>query len=200
MPTFDELIQQARDGDLSALDSLEQEFSGSTLRQKAEEGERFKALAEKAMPALRRSRIEELTDKLPENLREFASVEDFADADPDSITLESLNEKASQRSQSEESRRLATAQEAGFESWEEFRTAMDAVKQQKTQRRTDMEAVGGAAASGGSDVDILDADLFDAGKEAFESTKKDGRSDDVAMANAVDAILGKQLQELDLEG
>lgn len=199
MPTFEELIQQARDGDLSALETLEQEYGGSTLRQKAEEGERYKALAEKALPALRRDRIEELSEKLPDNLRNFASVEDFADADPDSITLESLQERASARAERENQTRLATAQEAGFESWEEFQEAMNTVKQQRSQRQKDIEAVGGAAASGGSDVDILDEDLFTAGKDAFEETKKAGRSDDVAMANAVDAILNSQLQELDLE-
>lgn len=197
MGKFEELLAQARSGDLAALDQLESEFAGSTLRTKAEEADKFKALADKALPLLRKNRVEELSQKLPENLREYASANDFADVDdPETITLESLQDKATSRFESETNRKVEAAREAGFDSVEDYQAALDSFKAGAEQRRKDIEAVGGGVASGSSDPSNIDEPtLAQVSKEAFEKARSDGVSTDYALAASIDALLTTQLGE-----
>jgi len=193
MGRFEDLIEQARTGDTDALEALESEFSGSTLREKAEEADVLRKRLQEAVPLVRKARFEELAGKLDESIRDGLSVEDVNDMDPDSLTLEMLQDLGTTKNQQRQAQRLATAQDAGFDSVEDYETALEAVKQQRTTRTTGMESVAQGVASGSGDPSGgLEPTRYEKGKNAFEEAQKAGRTTDVAMAASVDAILADQ--------
>lgn len=195
MGRFEDLIAQVKEGDEAALDALETEFSGSTLREKAERADILEAELQKAKPFQRRARFDDLTAKLDEGLRDLLTFEDVGDVEPESLTLEGLQDLATSKKQAREATRLAVAKDAGFDSVEEYETALEAVKNQQNQRREGMEAVGGAAASSGGDpAGSQEPDQFTTGKAAFDEAKKAGATDDVAQAAFIDSILSVQSQ------
>lgn len=195
MGEYEDLIQRAREGDTSALDELEQNYSGSTLRTKAEEADRWKQRYQEAMPHLRQARVDELKGKLSEDLRAHVSADDFADTEPDSITLEALQDRASSRRESEQNRKLAAAQDAGFETVEEYEEALQAVKTQKSQRKSGMEEVGSGASGGGDPEGLDEPTRWDKSKEAYEKAKSEGATSDRALAAAIGAAIDDQLPE-----
>lgn len=193
MGRFEDLIDQAKQGDEAALDALAAEFSGSTLREKAEKAESLESQLQSAMPYVRRARFDELVGKLDDGLREVLRFEDIGETDPNSLTLEGLQDLATSKREAREAQRLAAAQDAGFDSVEEYETALETVKRQSEQRRQAMEAVGGGTASSGGDpAGSTEPPLFDQGKEAFEAAKANGATDDVATASFIDTILTAQ--------
>lgn len=193
MGEYEDLIQRVRDGDTDALDELEQNYSGSTLREKAEQADKWKEQAEQAVPLMRQQRVNDLKDKVSEDLRDYVSASDFEDADPDSIDLEAVQDKAKARQNAQQEVRLNAAKDAGFDTVEEYEAALNTIKEQKTQRTTQMEEVGGAtAASGGDPVNSEAKSRFEKGRDAFQDAKESGRTDDVAMAEAVTAVLNDQ--------
>lgn len=194
MGRYEDLLAQARGGDETAFDALEQEFGVSTLRDKAENAAALEKKLQTAMPLLRKARLDELVSKMPEDLRELPlDVGDFGEFDPDDLTLETVQEKAKAKSESTQAAKLAHAQEAGFDSLEEYNTALEAAKQQKATKVAGMEAIGGgAASSGGEPPGGQEPSNREAAKSAFEASKKSGETDDVAMARSIDAILSAE--------
>lgn len=194
MGRYEDLIEQAREGNLEALDSLESEFGVSTLREKAEQADTFKSKYEKALPHMRKARLDELAAKLDDDLREVGlGVDDFGDFDPDDLSLEAVQDKAKAKSEQAQASKLAAAQEAGFDSVEEYDQALQTFKEQKEQRKTGMEEVAsGVTSSGGEPAGTDEPTVFEQGKEAFEAAKLEGRADDHAMSDAIDAILSAQ--------
>jgi hypothetical protein len=201
MGRFEDLVAQAREGDTEALDALEQEFSGSALREQAEEAGQYKAKFEKLVPLARKNRVEELVGKLPDDLKDVGlGAEDFGDFDPDSLTLEQVQDRAKAKSEQAQATRLAAAQEAGFDSVEEYQEALETVKQQKATRKQGMESVaGGVASSGGEPPGANEPSGRELAKEAFDASKEQGRTDDVALAASVSAILEAQMAQIEAE-
>lgn len=201
MGRYEDLIQEARQGNTEALDTLESEFSVSTLRDKAEQAGAFESKYKEAIPLVRKARLDELAGRLDEDLRSAISVDDFSDIDPDDLTLEMIQDRAKSQQESRQAQRLAVAQDAGFDSVEEYETALATVKQQKDQRKTGMESVAGgvAASSGGEPGGSIEPSRFETTHEAFKSGKESGQTDDVAMAGAVDALLSFQSEGSDSE-
>lgn len=197
MGRFEDLVEQAKEGDTDALDTLAEEFSGSALREQAEQASAFKSKYEEHLPVIRKARVDELVGKLDDDLREVGlGVDDFGDFDPDDLSLEQVQDKAKAKSEQVQATRLATAKEAGFDSYEEYQEALDAVKQSRQARQKGMEDVGGAAASsGGAPPGTSEPTLHDVGKEAFQTSKAEGRADDYALGDSIDAILAAQLPE-----
>jgi len=195
MGRFEDLIEQAKEGDIEALNALESEFSGSTLRQQAEEAAALKTKLEQSMPLLRKARLDDLVARLDEDMRAVGlGVEDFGDFDPDDLTLEKVQDAAKQKVESTQAAKQSAAQAAGFESVEEYEQALSTVKQQQEQRRSNMEIVASGVASSGGEAPGTGQGqtLHEIGQEAFKTAKDEGRADDWAMANSVQAILDAQ--------
>ena len=194
MGDYEDLIQQARDGDETALDKLETDYSGGTLREKAESADEWRKKAEAAEPLVREARVSELVGKLSDELKEVGlTAKDFEDTAPDDLSLEMVKDRAESRAEASQATRLATAKDAGFETVEEYQEALNTVKEQKTEKVAGMEAVsGGVASGGGKPGDGSEVSRFDKGKTAYEEAKTDGRTDDVALANFIDVTLSEQ--------
>ncbi len=192
MGEFEDLIQRARDGDVEALDALETDFSGSSLRKQAEESAAWQKKAEAATPLLRQARFSELVGKLDDDLQDTGlTAEDFGEVEPDSLSLEMVRDRAKTRVEASQTQRLATAQEAGFETVEEYQEALTTVKEQKTAKREGMEAVTSGVASGSGESGE-EVSRFDKSHDAFKTAKKDGATDDVALAGFIDVNLAEQ--------
>ena len=196
MGRFEDLVQQAREGDAEALDALETEFSGSALREKAEKAESLEQELQKVRPLQRKARFDELVGKLDEGLQSVLSVDDVGDVEPNELTLEQLQDLATNKAEQRQATRLAAAQEAGFETVEEYESALETVKRNKEQRRQSMEDVGGGVASSGGEGGGVEPTRFDQGKEAFDAAKASGATDDIARAAFVDSLLQNQLEEM----
>ncbi len=194
MGEFEDLIQQVRDGDAEALDTLEADYGGSTLREKAELTDSLQKQVAEAAPFVRQARFSELVDKLDEPLKESGlTAEDFSDVDPSSLSLEMVRDKASARIETSQASKLAIATDAGFDTVEEYQEALTTVKETKTKKRTAMEAVtSGVASSGGEAGEGGEPSRFDKSHAAFKTAKDEGRSDDVALANFIDVNLAEQ--------
>lgn len=194
MGEFEDLIKQAKEGDTSALDTLEEKYSGSALRTQAEQGSEWQKKYQESIPLVRKARLDEIAGKLDESLREVGiSADDFADVDPGDLSLELVTAKAQTKLEQKNAQRLAAAQEAGFDSVEEYNTALDAVKQQRAQRKEGMESVSsGVASSGGEPGGGSEESLLDRGSKAFQEAKAAGQTDDLAMASSVAAIMEAQ--------
>ena len=193
MGEFEDLIQQVRDGDADALNTLESDFGGSTLREKAELADSLQKQVDKAAPFVRQARFSELVDKLDEPLKESGlTADDFKDVDPNSLSLEMVRDKASARIETTQAQGLATAEAAGFDTVEEYQEALTTVKEQKEAKREGMEAVAGGVASGGGEPSGGTESRFDKSNEAFKTAKTEGRSDDIALAAFIDVNLSEQ--------
>ena len=194
MGEFEDTVQRARDGDETALDELEANFSGGTLRTEAEKVPGLEKRLEAAQPFMREARFTELVGKLDDDLKESGlTAADFADVDPDSLSLEMVRDKAKAVTEASQTQNQAAAEAAGIENVEDYKTALTTVKEQQTKKVTDMEAVTGGVASGGGDAGSGgEATRFDKSKTAFEKAKEDGLADDVAMASFIDVNLAEQ--------
>lgn len=193
MGRFEDLVEQARTGDLEALDALETEFSGSTLRERAEKADSLEKELQSVRPLQRKARFEELAGKLDESLRNAIDVADVDTVEPNELTLEYLQDLATNKVERIQASKLAAAQDAGFESVEEYETALETVKNQNRQRTEGMEKIAsGVSSSGGEAGGSEEPTRFEVGKQAFDDVKKAGGTDDVALAGSIDAILASQ--------
>ncbi len=194
MGDFEDLIQQAREGDADALDKLESDYSGGALREQAESAEAWRKKAEEAEPLRRTARVNELVGKLSEDLQEVGlTASDFEDMDPDDLSLEVVKDRAEARSAATQAQSLATAKDAGFETVEDYQEALTEVKQRKTTKVDGMEAVSGGVASGsGAPGGGEEKTRFDKSKDAYDTAREDGATKDVALANFIDVTLSEQ--------
>jgi hypothetical protein len=198
MGRFEDLLQQARDGDAAALDALGTEFSGSALREKAENAESYQAKLEANLPLIRKAKFADLFDQLDDELKASGlTAESLGEFDPDDLTLESVQLKAKSKLDEVQAGRLATAQAAGFDNVEEFDQAMETVKKQADERKANMESVGaGASSSGGEPAGSgEETDRHEIMQEAFAEAKKAGKADDRAMGAGIAALIDAQLEE-----
>lgn len=195
MGRFEDLIEQAEGGDTDALQTLREEFSGSALREQAEANAQFRKKYEENLPVVRKARLDDLAARLDEDLREVGlDIGDFGDFDPDDLTLEKVQDVAKAKAESTQAAKLQSAQDAGFDSVEEYEEALQAVKEQRQKRKTGMEEVaGGVAGSGGEPGGEPEPETpYDHGRAAFEAAKAEGYADDHAMAESINAILTAQ--------
>lgn len=200
MGRFEDLIEQAKEGDTEALDALQSEFGGSTLREKAEKADDLEKKYQSALPHLRQARLDDLVAKLDDDLREVGlDIGDFGDFDPDDLSLETVQDKAKAKSENAQAAKLAVAKDAGFDSVEEYEEALATVKQAREQRRARMEDVaGGVASSGGEPPGTGQEETpYEMGKKAFAAAKEAGEADDVGMARGIEAILDAQSEPVE---
>jgi hypothetical protein len=195
MGRFEELLEKAREGDTSAIDTLQQEFGASTLREKAENAEKYQKAAETNLNLAIDGQIGRLRNELPEELRGMdLSAGDFGDVtDPTELTIERLTEKAESKQASSTRAKEAQAKELGFDSVEDLQQALDIAKQAKSERKEGMEKIAGAASSSGTAPPPSgEGEPFEHMKESFDAAKARGRSDDRAMGEGVEALMAAQ--------
>ncbi len=199
MGEYEDLIQQVRDGDAEALDTLETQFGVSTLRDKAERADDLQKQVDKAAPFVRQARFSELVDKLDEPLKESGlTAEDFGDVDPSSLSLEMVRDKATARIESSQASKLAVATDAGFDTVEEYDEALTDVKERKTAKVKGMEAVtSGVASSGGQSGEGGEPTRFEKSHEAYKDAKTGGKTDDLALAAFIDVNLSDQSEPVE---
>lgn len=195
MGRFEELLSEAKSGNEEALDLLEQEFGGSQLRNQNEslsqENQSLKEWKEKNAESVRKATFDALLPNLDEGLRETVSVSDFADTDPDELTLDAIRNKANER-QTELQRTIeVAAKAAGFETVEEYQTALNTVKQTQNSSRQGMEQFGRSASSGGVG-DSGGADTFETSKKDFDAAKQLGAADDEALGEFLHTHMAQQ--------
>lgn len=190
MGAFEDLIARAREGETEALDELEQSFSGSSLRQIAEEN---KAWREKNLPLVRKAKFDDLVGQLDDDLKAAGLTADqFGNVDPDELTLDVVKARATETLNQRRQAKLAAAKDAGFETVEEYEAALQSVKQANEQRRQTLEAAGKGAASGGGAGDAEPSDNYEAGMKDFNRARELGATTDEAMGEAVHTILARQ--------
>jgi len=201
MGEFEDLIERAKSGDETALDELGQNFGGSALREKAEQADEWEKRYTKALPTLRQNRVTELVSKLDSDLQETGlTAEDFADIDPESLSLEQVRDAAQAKSEAVQAQGKAAAEAAGFETVEEYQDALATVKKQTETRKAGMENVAtGVTSTGGDPGSGGEKTRFDQSTDAHKAAKEDGRADDVAMASFVDVMLDHQVAERESE-
>ncbi len=199
MGEFEDLIQQVRDGDADALNTLESDYGGSALREKAERADSLQTQVDKAAPFVRQARLSELVDKLDDSLKESGlTAEDFGDVDPSSLSLEMVRDKASARLEASQASRQAIATDAGFDTVEEYEEALTAVKERKTAKVKGMEAVtSGVASSGGQSGEGGEPTRFEKSTEAYKEAKTAGKTDDLALAAFIDVNLSEQSEPVE---
>lgn len=194
MGRFEDLVAQAREGDTEALDALESEFSGSSLRQQAEAGTQAQRQLEEQAPLVREAKFTRLVNDLPEDLQSVGlTVEDVGDVDPNELTIETLSDRARSKQEAEQARLETMAESQGFESVEAFQAALEATKQTNTERTKNMEAIGSGVASGsGGSVEEPPEEPFDAMKGAHDDARQRGLPKDKAMGEGMEALLAAQ--------
>ncbi len=194
MGRYEDLLKKAREGDLSALDDLEKEFSGSALREKAEGYEALKQQVESQKGLAVEGKINRLVQDLPDELRGMdLSAKDFEGVNVDDLTIERLTEKAESKSNSAKAAETAQAKSLGFDSVEEFQKALDTVKQAQDGKTSEMEKIANAASGGGAPPDTSPpSEPFEAMKADFEEAKTAGLADDYAMGEGMHGLMAAQ--------
>ncbi len=194
MGRYEDLLQEVRDGSTEAIDSLESEFGGSSLRKQAEAGVKAQTLLEEQTPLAREGAFNRLVNDLDEELREVPlSVEDFMDVSPQDLTIDVVSSKARSKLDTAEASLREQAEAQGYDSVEEFQKALEAVKKETTKKVDDMNAIGGGTTSGGSDpVPDEVEEPFDAMDTAYKASRKEGKSQDKAMGVGIEALLTAQ--------
>jgi hypothetical protein len=190
---FEDLIAKARSGDVEALDELESNFSGSALRGKAEEGDKFRQRAEALEPLARKARFSELVTSLDETMQGVGlTADDFADVPVDDLTSDLIRAKAQIKVEQVQATKQEAAKSAGFETVEEYEAALTAIRKQQDDRRGKLEAVGSASASGGGS-EVPEEDAFIVGKADYDKARSMGASKDVALGEMVHTLLARQV-------
>ncbi len=192
MGKFEDLVQQAREGDAEALDELEKEFSGSNLREQQEAA--TQSLKENES-FIREGKFRHLMAELGEDV--VLSMEDLEGVDSQDFTANLLREKAEDKSERVAAVRLEAATSAGFDSVEEYDKALEELKAKQAEEKAGMEALGGATAStsGGQSPPTEVEEPYDEALKDFEGAKKGGATQDVAMGEAAHTLMTIQHPE-----
>lgn len=189
MGEYEELIAKVRGGDASALDTLEEKYSGSALREQAENAS-TKA-REELLPDLRLAAFTRATKGM-----EFGdvdiTVEDMGDVDPSEITPGFVESKLEDVTAAGNARRESLSQEAGFDTVEEFDAAMASLKKTNDAKQKKLEVIGGAQGGSGDPVPDDPKEPFEAMKDGYEAGKDQGMANDYAMAEGIHSLLTVQ--------
>lgn len=193
MGRFEDLIELAKT-DPSALDTLESEFGGSTLRTKAEEADSLRDRLAAQNPLALKGRFMELSGELSEELSGTGlTVEDLGDMDPSELTLDFLKDKAQARLDQRVAAQTVAAKEAGFETVEEYQSALTSLKQNQVARQQNLESVGGSIGSGGGGPVVTDGETpVDAMFRDYDKALDLGATTDVALGEGLHGLMAAQ--------
>lgn len=191
MGKFEDLVERARNGDSEALDELENEFSGSNLREQQEAA--VKALKDNE-PFIRQGKFQALKAELGEV---DIALADLDGVDTESFSADLLREKAEEKQAKRAAVRLEAAKEAGFESVEEYDQALEALKSEQTKKREGMEALGGATAStsGGQTPPAEVKEPYEQALDDYKASRQGGLTQDYALGEAAHTLMTAQHPE-----
>lgn len=193
MGEFEDLIAQAKAGDSTALDSLEEKYSGSALRKKAEEAAEAQKRYETGLPYIRQAKFAELLDQMPSDIEVELTLEDLGEVPPEDITLDLLKSKASAKQEQLTEFNRQAAKQAGFETVEEYQAALQTAKQAQEEKTKAMTAVGSAASSGGGAPPKEEStEPHEAMFAGYEAAIKAGQTKDYAMGEGLHDLLTAQ--------
>jgi len=201
MSKFEELIEQAEEGNMDALAQLKAEFSGSALREKAEKAAALQEQVDQLAPFAREAKIKSLKDSLPEQFKNVdLTSDDLVDVAPSDITLETLIIKAQGKQKAQADFMAQAAKMAGFDNVEEYQKALDSIKKpvsetQPNQTVSDMEKIATAATGTASGIPDNSVNTRKLATETYKNAKQSGRADDYAIGEAIEALFDNQLQE-----
>jgi len=201
MSKFEELIEQAEEGNMDALAQLKAEFSGSALREKAEKAAALQEQVDQLAPFAREAKIKSLKDSLPEQFQNVdLTSDDLVDVAPSDITLETLIIKAQGKQKAQADFMAQAAKMAGFDNVEEYQKALDSIKKpvsetQPTQTVSDMEKIATAATGTASGIPDNSVNTRKLATETYKTAKQSGRADDYAIGEAIEALFDNQLKE-----
>jgi hypothetical protein len=201
MSKFEELIEQAEEGNMDALAQLKAEFSGSALREKAEKAAALQEQVDQLAPFAREAKIKSLKDSLPEQFKNVdLTSDDLVDVAPSDITLETLIIKAQGKQKAQADFMAQAAKMAGFDNVEEYQKALDSIKRpvsetQPNQTVSDMEKIATAATGTASGMPDNSVNTRKLATETYKNAKQSGRADDYAIGEAIEALFDNQLKE-----
>jgi hypothetical protein len=201
MSKFEELIEQAEEGNMDALAQLKAEFSGSALREKAEKAAALQEQVDQLAPFAREAKIKSLKDSLPEQFKNVnLTSDDLVDVAPSDITLETLIIKAQGKQKAQADFMAQAAKMAGFDNVEEYQKALDSIKRpvsekQPNQTVSDMEKIATAATGTASGIPDNSVNTRKLATETYKNAKQSGRADDYAIGEAIEALFDNQLKE-----
>jgi len=201
MSKFEELIEQAEEGNMDALAQLKAEFSGSALREKAEKAAALQEQVDQLAPFAREAKIKSLKDSLPDQFKNVnLTSDDLVDVAPSDITLETLIIKAQGKQKAQADFMAQAAKMAGFDNVEEYQKALDSIKKpvsetQPTQTVSDMEKIATAATGTASGIPDNSVNTRKLATETYKTAKQSGRADDYAIGEAIEALFDNQLKE-----
>ncbi len=194
MGEYEDLLARAKDGDESAFEELETKYSGTALRQQAEEAAALKKQMAEQAPLVRKAKFQEYMGQLEDDLKSAdLTLDDLGEVTPGELTLDMVTQAAERKIEARNASILSAAKSAGFDTVEEFQAAMNRVKQERETNTRRMETVGSATASGtGGPVPEQELTRSEAGQRDFKEAKRQGATDDVALGEAVHTILAHQ--------
>jgi len=201
MGEYEDLVDQASQGDTDAAETLKTKYGSTKLREEAAKGAAVAKAYEESLPLARRGAFAQAAEALDDSLRQMVRLEDIGEVPPQEITAELLKSKAQSNLNAANERKLTSAKESGFETVEEYDAALQTLKEQQNTRQRQLEAVGAATASGSGGTPVPEGTQtpFEAGKAAFDAAKNTGASDDVAHGEFVHQLLAAQAP-MELEG
>ena len=201
MSKFEELIEQAKEGNIEALDQLEAEFSGSALREKAEKASELQAQVDQLAPFAKEAKIKSLKDSLPEAYQNVdLNADDLIDVAPTDITLETLIIKAQGKQKAELEFQTKAATAAGFDNVEAYKEALESIRPepsdvQPSEAVSDMEKIATAATGTSSGIPDNSVDTSKLAADTYKQAKKSGRADDYAIGEALEALFDNQINQ-----
>jgi hypothetical protein len=189
MGEYEDLLEKAKSGDDSAFEELKK-FSGSALREKAEKADTLEKRVKELEPLAREATFNKLRAELPEDL---SGVDlSLNDLGSNELSVEVLIEKAKSKQEREKSSLADTAKELGFDSVEEYQSALEAMKQEQAKKRASMEATGKTASGGGEPPSDEPSEPFGAMKQDYEEARSSGMPHDKAMGEGVHGLMAAQ--------
>ena len=193
MGKFEDLVQQAREGDEEALNTLEKEFAGSNLR---EQSEAAVATLQENEPFIREGKFRALRQSLGDD-GEGLTLDDLEGVDSDDFSADLLREKAEEKSARKAATHLEAAKAAGFESVEDYDQALESLKSAQATKKEGMETLGAgtASTSGGQTPPAEVKEPYDAALDDFHGAQKDGATHDVALGEAAHTLMANQHPE-----
>ena len=201
MSKFEELIGQAKEGNIEALDQLEAEFSGSALREKAEKASELQAQVDQLAPFAKEAKIKSLKDSLPEAYQNVdLNADDLIDVAPTDITLETLIIKAQGKQKAELEFQTKAAHAAGFDNVEAYKEALESIRPepsdvQPSEAVSDMEKIATAATGTSSGIQDNSVDTSKLAADTYKQSKKSGKADDYAIGEALEALFDNQINQ-----
>lgn len=192
MGRYEELLERAEGGDASAFKALKEEFGGSALRTKAEEADGLRKQLDDNEGLIREAKFRRLADGLDLDVElSLGDLEGVSSAD---LTEDLLREKAEAKSTSMKAMRATMASDAGYDSVEEYDTALASLKKERTNTKTSQESIGGAtsSSSGGTPHSEEEKTVYEKSTADFNTAKKQGATDDIALGEAAHTMMAAQ--------